>query len=138
MPKKPEDKPAEQHPTDAIDARRSGAEKPDGSMTDAEEAKRSGPPPTGDAMPKPLADPAQAPAQAQPNEAQGAWAQDMVRRIDEILADPDFDPSGKHRETLGRLSASIPVGGQSAATGQAPNSTVTDGRGDPVVGGPTR
>lgn len=113
MPKKPEDdkKPAEQHPTDAIDARRTGADKPDDSMTDAEEAKRSGPPPTGDAMPKPLADPDPVPEQAateQPSAAHGAWSGDVSRLVEEMLADPEFDHDGKYRQKLGRLAASMP------------------------------
>ena len=126
MPKKPEDKPAEQHPTDAIEARRTGADTPDDSMTDAEEAKRSGPPPTGDAMPKPLADPDPEPKPrapdspvpdgptehghyaAQPSAAHGAWSGDVSRLVEEMLADPEFDHDGKYRQQLGRLAASMP------------------------------
>jgi hypothetical protein len=91
------------------------------------EAKRSGPPPTGRSMPKPLADP-DPPMQTDQVDHAGEPAED-IHAIEAKLKDPTFDPEGHERLRLAEESQR-----QGSGRPYPPTSDV-DERGDPMTPG---
>lgn len=102
-----------------------------GGMDPDLEAKRSGPPMSGQTMPKPLADPdagfeePQRPQQHSDGEAPSMDA----RELEQKLVDPSFDPEGHERLRLAEESRNRP------ADPNHPPTPFVDEHGDPMQPG---
>lgn len=117
MPKKPKDDASKNPATEAHTK----------DMDENLEAQRSGPPPTGDAMPKPLENPEPAPPVEEQVDRAGPVPDQA--EVEAKLKDPTFDPEGHERLRLAE---------ESRRTGSGehyPPTTDVDERGDPMTPG---